>query len=154
MKRIPGESWRTIDYDEYALQFLDEERPECRETRNRLCGGKRFMKARNFDDKFERNEEDLTEDLDLSRARRPGREEHKRLNVDFPVWLVDRLDRQTGSTESLSRWLQTSVTMSPPYLKILVILLEFLEAAVEVVDQGLRVFGVARCNEEQVLLPQ
>ena len=52
------------------------------------------MKARNFDDKFERNEEDLTGDLDLSRARRPGREEHKRVNVDFPVWMVEALDRE------------------------------------------------------------
>jgi hypothetical protein len=50
------------------------------------------MKAREFDRKFERGE-DLTEHLELSKARRPG-EEQQRVNVDFPVWMIDSLDRE------------------------------------------------------------
>ena len=50
------------------------------------------MKAKEFDRKFDRGE-DLTEHLDLSRARRPG-EEPRRVNVDFPMWMIDSLDRE------------------------------------------------------------
>jgi hypothetical protein len=37
--------------------------------------------------------EDITEYLDLSTARRPGLEA-KRVNVDFPSWMVSGLDRE------------------------------------------------------------
>ncbi len=50
------------------------------------------MKAKEFDAKFERGE-DLTRALDLSKARRPG-QEPKRVNVDFPEWMVESLDRE------------------------------------------------------------
>ena len=50
------------------------------------------MKAKVFDRKFDRGE-NLTEHLDLSRARRPG-EEQRRVNVDFPTWMIDSLDRE------------------------------------------------------------
>jgi hypothetical protein len=50
------------------------------------------MKAKNFDEKFDRGE-DVTRFLDLSKARRPGREQ-KRVNVDFPTWMVTSLDRE------------------------------------------------------------
>ena len=50
------------------------------------------MKARNFDKKFDKGE-DITKYLDLSRATRPGQEQ-KRVNVDFPVWMIHRLDRE------------------------------------------------------------
>jgi hypothetical protein len=33
--------------------------------------------------------------LDLSKAFKPGQEQ-KRVNVDFPVWMIDRLDREAG----------------------------------------------------------
>ncbi|MFN9512673.1 MAG: type II toxin-antitoxin system BrnA family antitoxin, partial [Akkermansiaceae bacterium] len=33
--------------------------------------------------------------LDLTKAFRPGQEQ-KRVNVDFPVWMIDRLDREAG----------------------------------------------------------
>ena len=52
------------------------------------------MKARNFDRKFERGE-DLIRHLDLSRAKRPGRET-RRVNVDFPAWMIESLDREAG----------------------------------------------------------
>lgn len=50
------------------------------------------MKAREFDEKFDRGE-DVTSALDLSKARRPGSEQ-RRVNVDFPAWMVALLDRE------------------------------------------------------------
>lgn len=50
------------------------------------------MKAKAFDRKFERGE-DLTQHLDLAKARRPD-EGQRRVNVDFPVWMIDSLDRE------------------------------------------------------------
>ncbi len=50
------------------------------------------MKATEFDTKFDRGE-DISEFLDLSRAKRPGHEQ-KRVNVDFPTWMIEALDRE------------------------------------------------------------
>ena len=48
--------------------------------------------AEEFDRKFDEGE-DISEDVDWSSARRPGLEA-KRVNVDFPTWVVDGLDRE------------------------------------------------------------
>ena len=53
------------------------------------------MKAKNFDKKFDDNKEDIIDDLDLSKARRPNQEQ-KRVNVDFPSWVIDSLDREAS----------------------------------------------------------
>lgn len=50
------------------------------------------MKAEEFDARFD-DGEDVTEVLDVSAATRPGREQ-RRVNVDFPSWMVDALDRE------------------------------------------------------------
>ena len=50
------------------------------------------MKAKDFDKKFEAGE-DITRHLDLSRARRPEQEQ-KRVNVDFPAWMIHSLDKE------------------------------------------------------------
>jgi len=50
------------------------------------------MKAAEFDKKFDANES-VTDALDLAGARRPG-EEQKRVNVDFPAWMIQALDRE------------------------------------------------------------
>jgi hypothetical protein len=50
------------------------------------------MKAKVFDNRFDRGE-DISKHLDLSRAIKPGRE-HKRVNVDLPVWMVQSLDKE------------------------------------------------------------
>ena len=50
------------------------------------------MKAEDFDSKFDAGG-DITGDLDLSAARRPN-QEARRVNVDFPSWMVDSLDRE------------------------------------------------------------
>ncbi|MBM4030356.1 MAG: CopG family transcriptional regulator [Planctomycetes bacterium] len=50
------------------------------------------MKARKLDRLFDAGE-DITQYLGLSSARRPNQEQ-KRVNVDFPVWMVESLDRE------------------------------------------------------------
>lgn len=50
------------------------------------------MKARDFDEKFDRGE-DVTSELDLSKARRKN-QEPRRINVDFPAWMIESLDRE------------------------------------------------------------
>ncbi|MHB8078204.1 MAG: type II toxin-antitoxin system BrnA family antitoxin [Candidatus Krumholzibacteriia bacterium] len=50
------------------------------------------MKASEFDRKFDAGG-DITADLDLSKVRRPGQEQ-RRVNVDFPSWMVESLDRE------------------------------------------------------------
>ena len=57
------------------------------------------MKAEVFDDLFD-DGEDISHLLDLSSARRPNQEQ-KRVNVDFPLWMVNQLDseaRRVGVT--------------------------------------------------------
>ncbi|MBC7292862.1 MAG: CopG family transcriptional regulator [Thermoleophilia bacterium] len=51
------------------------------------------MKASEFDKKFDEGVEDIVDDLDLSRAARPN-QSVRRVNVDFPSWMVDGLDRE------------------------------------------------------------
>ncbi len=50
------------------------------------------MKAKDLDKKFDSGE-NITEFLDILNARRPGRDQ-KRVNVDFPVWMIHSLDKE------------------------------------------------------------
>lgn len=50
------------------------------------------MKARKFDSEFDAGK-DVSDALDLSKARRVKRQQ-KRVNVDFPVWMIEQLDRE------------------------------------------------------------
>jgi hypothetical protein len=50
------------------------------------------MKAREFDKKFDEGR-DISQQLDISKARRPEQEQ-KRVNVDFPVWMIQLLDKE------------------------------------------------------------
>ena len=50
------------------------------------------MKAKEFDRKFDAGE-DITAFLDLSKASRP-KQEQKRVNVDFPIWMIQSLDKE------------------------------------------------------------
>ena len=52
------------------------------------------MKAENFDQKFD-DGIDLTASLDLSKAKRVMQTQ-KRVNVDFPTWMIDSLDREAS----------------------------------------------------------
>jgi hypothetical protein len=67
------------------------------------------MKAEEFDQKFDAGEEDIIDNLDLSAMKRPGYEQ-KRLDLDFPVWMIEALDREASrlgiSRESIIKvWL-------------------------------------------------
>ena len=53
------------------------------------------MKAKNFDKKFDDNKQDVVDDLNLSNITRPNQKQ-KRINVDFPSWVVDSLDREAS----------------------------------------------------------
>jgi hypothetical protein len=50
------------------------------------------MKAEEFDRKFDAGE-DITSDLDIDGLRRPALEQ-RRVNVDFPSWMIESLDRE------------------------------------------------------------
>ncbi len=50
------------------------------------------MKARDFDKKFDEGK-NISKYLDISKARRPEQEQ-KRVNVDFPLWMVHLLDKE------------------------------------------------------------
>lgn len=52
------------------------------------------MKASDFDKKFD-NGEDVTAFLDHQHARRPNLQQ-KRVNVDFPLWMVTELDKEAS----------------------------------------------------------
>lgn len=50
------------------------------------------MKAKDFDRKFDAGD-DMSAHVDWSKARRPN-SEARRVNVDFPAWVVQGLDRE------------------------------------------------------------
>ena len=52
------------------------------------------MKAKKFEQEFD-DGADITASLDLSKGRRVLQAQ-KRVNVDFPTWMVDSLDREAS----------------------------------------------------------
>jgi hypothetical protein len=50
------------------------------------------MKAKTFDRKFDSGKK-ILDQLDVHKARRVGLDA-RRVNVDFPAWMVDSLDRE------------------------------------------------------------
>ncbi len=50
------------------------------------------MKAKKFDKKFD-DGGDVSKYLNMSKAKRPGQEQ-KRVNVDFPLWIIHLLDKE------------------------------------------------------------
>ena len=52
------------------------------------------MKAKDFDREFDENK-NIIEHLDISKAKRP-KQKQKRVNVDFPLWMVDLLDKEAS----------------------------------------------------------
>ncbi len=53
------------------------------------------MKAKDFDKKFDENKVDVIDELDLTKIRRPNQSQ-RRVNVDFPTWMIDSLDREAS----------------------------------------------------------
>ncbi|QQS34504.1 MAG: CopG family transcriptional regulator [Acidobacteriota bacterium] len=52
------------------------------------------MTAKDFDEIFDKGEEDVLQYADLSTLRKVN-ESAQRVNVDFPRWVVNRLDRES-----------------------------------------------------------
>ena len=52
------------------------------------------MKANEFDKQFDEGD-DILNALDLSKAKRVMQDQ-KRVNVDFPAWMIESLDREAG----------------------------------------------------------
>ena len=50
------------------------------------------MKAKDFEKKFDEGV-DITASLDLTKAKRVLQEQ-RRVNVDFPTWMIESLDRE------------------------------------------------------------
>ncbi|MBF0505623.1 MAG: CopG family transcriptional regulator [Nitrospirae bacterium] len=50
------------------------------------------MKAKEIDKKFDEGG-DISKYLDITKARRPAQEQ-KRVNVDFPTWMIHLLDKE------------------------------------------------------------
>ena len=50
------------------------------------------MKAKDFDKQFDEGKR-IIEHLDISRARR-SEQVQKRVNVDFPIWMIHSLDKE------------------------------------------------------------
>jgi hypothetical protein len=52
------------------------------------------VKASRFDREFD-DGKDVSRYLEIQKARRPGLEQ-RRVNVDFPVWMIESLDREAA----------------------------------------------------------
>jgi len=50
------------------------------------------VKALDFDKKFDEGA-DISKHLDVKKTRRPEQEQ-KRVNVDFPIWMIQLLDKE------------------------------------------------------------
>ena len=53
------------------------------------------MKAKELDEKFDAAIEDVVDDLDLTTLSRPNQAQ-RRVNVDFPEWMIASLDREAA----------------------------------------------------------
>lgn len=53
------------------------------------------MKAKEFDKTFDDNKADIVNQLDLSTLKKPNLNA-RRVNVDFPVWMIESLDREAS----------------------------------------------------------
>lgn len=73
------------------------------------------MNSQEFDAKFDAGE-DVFDQLDLANAKRPM-QKHKRVNVDFPAWMLESLDKEAnriGVTRQsiIKLWLAEKLEMS------------------------------------------
>ncbi len=75
------------------------------------------MKAKNFDKAFDDNSDDIIDSLDLSTLKRPNQTQ-KRVNVDFPIWMIESLDKEASrlgvTRQSIIKvWLAERLEHSP-----------------------------------------
>jgi hypothetical protein len=53
-----------------------------------------MISAKEFDEIFDKGEEDVLQYADLTKVRKIN-DSPQRVNIDFPRWVVDRLDRES-----------------------------------------------------------
>ena len=75
------------------------------------------MNAKDFDKTFDDNTNDIIDSLDLSTLKRPNQTQ-KRVNVDFPIWMIDSLDKEASrlgvTRQSIIKvWLAERLEHSP-----------------------------------------
>jgi hypothetical protein len=78
------------------------------------------MKAKEFDKKFDSGES-IVQYLELERTARPGQEQ-RRVNVDFPAWMISQLDREAKRLgvprQSLIKiWIAEKLQSTWPYIR-------------------------------------
>jgi hypothetical protein len=56
---------------------------------------RKALKAKELDEKFDADKDDIIGELDLSSAKRVNQPQ-KRVNVDFPLWMVESLDKEAS----------------------------------------------------------
>lgn len=66
------------------------------------------MKAKKFEQQFDEGV-DITATLDLSKAKRV--QQQKRVNVDFPAWMIDSLDREASKLGVTRQAIRTGLTV-------------------------------------------
>jgi hypothetical protein len=76
------------------------------------------MKAKTFDREFEEGKS-VTKYLDLENVKRPGQQQ-KRVNVDFPTWMIHRLEQEARrlgvARQSLIKvWIAEKLEQSSTY---------------------------------------
>ena len=79
------------------------------------------MKAKKFEQQFD-DDVDITAALDVSKAKRVLQTQ-KRVNVDFPTWMIDSLDREAsklGVTRQsvIKVWLAERLEATAPNLPL------------------------------------
>jgi len=77
------------------------------------------MKAKDLERDFDAGK-DITKYMDLSNIRKPNQEQ-KRVNVDFPVWMIHLLDAEASrlgvTRQSIIKvWLAERLEQSPGFL--------------------------------------
>ena len=76
--------------------------------------------AKEFDEKFD-NGEDISEYLDFSKATRPNalKTDTKKVNVDFPQWVIESLDKEAKKIGVTRLLLFVYTHFSPLFIWIL-----------------------------------
>ena len=97
---ISGKNWSgVITYRSKKIRIVQYDDPE----KKRLI----YMKAREFDKKFDEGKEDISKYLDISKARKP-KQEQKLINVDFPLWMIQLLDKEVTARFKINKLLEVA----------------------------------------------
>jgi hypothetical protein len=86
-----------MDFETAKMLWTDSNRIRIISVRKSRSDEKKYMTASEFDEMFDSGG-DLSAHYHLENASRPGLEQ-RRVSVDFPVRMVEKLDREAGRLE-------------------------------------------------------